>query len=63
MAMKIIYEAHLAIGGIDVVASVEADTPEEALEQVKTLFKEMENKVESIRLADKASGYFLRGFS
>jgi hypothetical protein len=57
------FNIYLKIGGRKVCVEVDSETPEEAIEIVKDLFKEIESKVEELRVADRASGFFLRGYS
>lgn len=56
------YTAHLIINGYTVRVDVSCNTPEEVVEIVQDLFKEIETKVASIKISDTSTGYFLRGF-
>lgn len=58
------YIAYVQIGGRKVAVYVSAGSPEDVVGIVQELFKEIEPKMEgSIKVADEASGYLLRGFS
>ena len=50
------------IGGYITKIEVSAENPDDAIVAIKDLLKEIEIKVEELRVADKNTGYFLRGY-
>lgn len=51
------------IGGYRCGVEISAENPETAVQITQDIFKEIESKVASIRVADSASGQYIRGYS
>ena len=64
MATKSNYLAYVMIAGLRCGIEISADNPDDAMAQAQEAIKEIPpEKVGTIRLADTATGLFIRGYS